>query len=158
MEGRFRGLQLNRVGPPRVPCLVSNLFPRPPRHLHPPPYIVGTFPDPDLVLNLSFIGKFSVWGCAADCGGSPEVPLVTLPSQVPLEAAPFITPEELHDVVNKANNIMQRSYIPPCPVLCIPITIVCVATWYYSKTDSMLDELVEDLNNQPAYQQRGCYW
>lgn len=117
----------------------------------------GAPPDPNMLLNLSFVGKFDCCGLAAECGGGPEVPRIAPPSEVPVEAAPFITLEELNDVVNKANFILESNFIPPCPVLCIPLAIFCYAN-AIGKMDSGLDELVVELNNQPGFQQRGCHW
>lgn len=119
-------------------------------------------PDPNIIVDLRYLGKFGVWGCATDWGfGPPKVPKIPLQCSVPPEAEPFIRLEELNDVASRANDIMENNYLPILPTLCsIFCCLEAVATssllHYHNERDKQLNQMVTELNS--VYLQRCCCW
>jgi hypothetical protein len=115
-------------------------------------------PPENTIITLTFMGRPSLCGCAADMGcGTPTTP--TIPPQyfVNPEAQPHISLEELNNLAAKINAILANNYMPPIPLLCVPCVAMCVVPRYMARFDEALNEFLERAN-RTKYLARNCHW
>jgi hypothetical protein len=114
-------------------------------------------PPANTVLTLTFTGRFSECGLAADCGCVPGTPRIPPQYFVPPEAAPYISVAELNKFAAKINAVLANNYIPMFPVILLHIVAVCVLGYYSSRMDSKLNQFIDSINTD-TYVARNCHW
>lgn len=107
---------------------------------------------------LNVDGVHAACGCAAVCGCTPNVAKIPKQYYVPTDASSVISLQELSLFVDEVNHILERTYIPPLPLLflhfCIPFSPVCIMSCFASSRQKALRELVDAKNSV----MKNCHW
>jgi hypothetical protein len=110
---------------------------------------------PGEVFRLKSTGVDSIVGlCCNGCKG----PSTQIAKQyaLPAEASFCISLQEVNEFVDKINIILKDTHMPMIPIGFVPCLLMCIVPCYYSKRQTQLKALVEEMNTKASV--RDCHW
>ncbi len=110
------------------------------------------------ILSLRLSGRSENCACCMDCGGRPSSLEIEPIFAVPLEASPYVTKDEVNQLIDRVNETIARNHLPFCPFtllhILLPYSPLCIAAYYASRRQKKLREIVGDAN---AFL-KDCHW
>eukprot|EP00981_Chlorochromonas_danica_P005956 scaffold1243_cov173-Ochromonas_danica.AAC.17 len=103
-------------------------------------YSFHDLPRPYLTICSFDLDPLPEWGIPACCGGRPDIAEIPFFDSLPAEAMGYMSLAEINFMANELNNVIRRSYVPPCPsmiwlICALPLLFYCNLSHIFALAD-----------------------